>query len=70
MDSPSKHFDDLVEAANNNREAMEQNIKLQESLNKNVELLERTKVSNDFTVSSFKHYFTLIKVLLYCKVLL
>jgi hypothetical protein len=49
MDS---HFDDLIEAANNNREAMEQNIKLQESLNKNVELLERTKVSNDFTVSS------------------
>ena len=54
MDSTNtKHIDDLVAAAKGNSEAIEQNLKLIESLNKNVELLDWTKVNNNFTVSTF-----------------
>ena len=48
-----QHIEDLVAASKDNLEAIEQNIKLMESLHKNVELLDWTKVNNNFTVSTF-----------------
>ena len=49
MDS-AQHLDDLVAAAKSNSEAIEENLKLIESLNNNVELLDWTKVNNNYTV--------------------
>ena len=52
MDS-TQHIDDLVAAAKGNSEAIQQNLKLIEAHNKTLELLEWTKVNNNFSVSTF-----------------
>lgn len=44
-------IEDVLAALKQNNEALEQNLKLIEALKKSQEFLERTKVSNDFSVS-------------------
>ena len=63
MDS-AQHLKDLVAAVKSNSEAIEQNLKLIESLNNNVELLEQTKVSHNFTVSNFLRFLSIVLILL------
>ena len=69
MDS-AQHLDDLVAAAKSNSEAIEENLKLIESLNNNVELLDWTKVNNNYTVRTLWVYIIFvsnsIKLNLFC----
>jgi hypothetical protein len=45
------HLEDILAACQNNSKAIEQNLQLIEALKSSKDLLERTKISNDFTVS-------------------